>query len=118
MSFCATPNPRPTPAQPKITVPNPPPNLCPTPCPTPAQPLPNRGAQPPPPKGGGYKASRPQAYGSSHSVLSEEIAALARRVRSLSISHREPERFHEEKSDIEHQLQSIARSIKSKSPKG
>lgn len=77
-----------------------------------------RANVPPPPKGGEYKASRPQARSSSLCVLSDEIAALARRVRRLSVSHRHPERFHEEKSEIEHQLHCLARSIHPNPTKG
>ena len=73
---------------------------------------------PSPPKGGGYTASRPKARGSSLSVLSDEIAALAGRVRRLSVSHRHPERFHEEKSEIEHLLRCLARSIQPMPKKG
>ena len=109
------PNPRPTqkhaaqpPAQPSA---QPPAQPRPTPRPT-------VGAQPPPPKGGGYKASRPKARGSSLSVLSDEIAALAGRVRRLSVSHRHPERFHEEKSEIEHLLRGLSQAINLKATKG
>ena len=75
----------------------------------PANPRPTWGAQPPSPKGEGYKASRPIARGSSRCVLSEEIDALARRVRSLSISRHDPEHFHAEKSEIAHELRQLAR---------
>jgi hypothetical protein len=39
-------------------------------------------------------------------------------VRRLSVSHRHPERFHEEKSEIEHQLHCLARSIHPNPTKG
>jgi hypothetical protein len=93
-------------------------NPLPTPIASPFQPPSNPVFQPPSPKGEGYKASRPQARSSSLCVLSDEIAALARRVRRLTVSHRHPERFHEEKSEIEHQLHCLARSIHPNPTKG
>lgn len=77
-----------------------------------------RANVPPPPKGGEYKAIRTGLRGSSLCVLSDEIAALARRVRRLSVSHRHPERFHEEKSEIEHQLHCLARALHPNPTKG
>ncbi len=38
----------------------------------------------------------------------EALRLLARRVRHLSISSRDPERFHMEKSEIEHDLRRLA----------
>lgn len=37
---------------------------------------------------------------------------LAERVRRLVPSHRDPERFHVEKSEIEHDLRRLAREVK------
>lgn len=39
------------------------------------------------------------------------LSDLAARVARLSPSHRDPERFHEEKSEIEHALRLIAREV-------
>ena len=38
-----------------------------------------------------------------------ELAVLARRVRNLTIDRRDPEWFHEEKSEVAHVLMQIAR---------
>lgn len=42
---------------------------------------------------------------------SEVIAELARRIRCLCPNHRDPQKFHEEKSDIEHELRKLARRV-------
>ena len=39
----------------------------------------------------------------------ERLAELAKRVRRLAPSHRDPERYHVEKSEIEHELRRLAR---------
>jgi hypothetical protein len=43
-----------------------------------------------------------------------ELAELAARVRRLVPSHRDPERFHLEKSEIEHALRRLARNAKAR----
>ncbi len=43
------------------------------------------------------------------SRLSDRLSDLAHRVRRLSPSHRDPERYHVEKSQIEHELRLLAR---------
>lgn len=108
----------PTPFQPRSNPKKPVSNPLPTPVTTRFQPPSNPVFQPPPPKGGEYKASRTGLRGSSLCVLSDEIAALARRVRRLTVSHHNPERFHEEKSEIEHQLHCLARALHPNPTKG
>lgn len=44
-------------------------------------------------------------------VDAAQLAELAYRVRRLSTSHRDPERFHFDKDAIERDLRSMARSI-------
>lgn len=41
------------------------------------------------------------------------LILLAERVRRLSPSHRDPERFHEDKSEIERELRRLARRVAS-----
>lgn len=41
----------------------------------------------------------------------EKLTALADKVRRLSPSHRDPERFHEDKSEIERDLRLLARRV-------
>lgn len=41
----------------------------------------------------------------------DALAELADKVRRLSPSHRDPERFHEEKSEIERDLRRLARRV-------
>jgi len=41
----------------------------------------------------------------------EQIAELVRRIRRLSPDHRDPHRFHEEKSEIAHELSKLARKV-------
>ena len=41
----------------------------------------------------------------------QKIGDLANRIRRLCPDHRDPERFHIEKSEIEHQLRQLASSI-------
>jgi hypothetical protein len=43
--------------------------------------------------------------------LSERLDDLAHRVRGLIPSHRDPERFHEDKSAIEAELRQLSRSL-------
>ncbi|WP_164726954.1 hypothetical protein [Shimia sediminis] len=43
--------------------------------------------------------------------IGDEIAALVHRVRRLSPGHRDPHRFHEEKSEIAHDLAELARQV-------
>jgi len=43
--------------------------------------------------------------------LPDRLAELARRVGRLSPSHREPERYHEEKSEIAFELRVLARHV-------
>ena len=42
---------------------------------------------------------------------SEQIADLVRRIRKLCPDHRDPHRFHEEKSEIAHELAKLARKV-------
>jgi len=42
---------------------------------------------------------------------SEQIAELVRRIRRLCPDHRDPHRFHEEKSEIAHELTKLARKV-------
>ena len=42
---------------------------------------------------------------------SEQIADLVRRIRRLCPDHRDPHRFHEEKSEIAHELAKLARKV-------
>ncbi len=51
----------------------------------------------------------PKGGPSSHSLT---LAALARRVRALAPSHRDPEAFHVEKDEIERALRRIAGAIR------
>lgn len=44
--------------------------------------------------------------------LAAELAGLAHRVRQLTVSHRDPERFHADKSEIEHELRQLARAVR------
>jgi hypothetical protein len=57
----------------------------------------------------GVSLSRP-----SHrtSVSSRELLELATRVERLTVSHRNPERFHCEKSEIAYSLREIYRALK------
>ena len=41
----------------------------------------------------------------------EQIAELVRRIRRLCPDHRDPHRFHEEKSEIAHALTKLARRV-------
>ena len=41
----------------------------------------------------------------------DRLADLAIRVRRLTVSHRDPERFHVDKSEIEHELRRLAREL-------
>ena len=43
--------------------------------------------------------------------ISDALGDLAYRVRRLCPDHRNPERFHEEKSEIEHELRSLHRVL-------
>lgn len=43
------------------------------------------------------------------SRLSDRLSDLAQRVRRLAPSHRDPESYHAEKSEIEHQLRLLAK---------
>ncbi len=42
---------------------------------------------------------------------SEQIAKLAHRIRRLCPDHRDPHRFHEEKSEIAYELTKLARKV-------
>ena len=42
---------------------------------------------------------------------SEQIADLVQRIRRLVPDHRDPHRFHEEKSEIAHELTKLARLV-------
>lgn len=42
---------------------------------------------------------------------SEQIAELVHRIRRLCPDHRDPHRFHEEKSEIAHELTKLARKV-------
>lgn len=44
-------------------------------------------------------------------AVAEELADLAARLRRLRPSHRDPEHYHVEKSEIEHGLRRLARNI-------
>jgi hypothetical protein len=44
----------------------------------------------------------------------ERLAELAKRVRRLAPSHRDPERYHVEKSEIEHELRGLAHELGAK----
>lgn len=48
------------------------------------------------------------------SRISDQLAELAFRVRRLSPSHRNPESYHVEKSEIENELRSLSRQIEQK----
>lgn len=43
--------------------------------------------------------------------IGTEIAALVNRIRRLVPDHRDPHRFHEEKSEIAHELAKIAQRV-------
>lgn len=47
----------------------------------------------------------------------QKMAELADRLRRLCPDHRDPERFHIEKSEIEYQLRSLSRSVTPVAPK-
>lgn len=51
-------------------------------------------------------------------VVSSEIEALAHRVRRLTVSHRAPERFHIDRSEIAHALHCLARSLNHQQQRG
>lgn len=61
-----------------------------------------------PPLKGGFPT--PQDF--PRNPLASDLARLARRVRQLTVSHRDPERFHIEKSEIEHKLRQLARVVR------
>lgn len=42
---------------------------------------------------------------------SDQLSELAYRIRRLSPDHRDPHRFHEEKSEIAHELTKLARKV-------
>lgn len=42
----------------------------------------------------------------------QKIGDLANRIRRLCPDHRDPERFHIEKSEIEHQLRQLATEVR------
>lgn len=42
----------------------------------------------------------------------QKIGDLANRIRRLCPDHRDPERFHIEKSEIEHQLRRLAKGLR------
>lgn len=44
--------------------------------------------------------------------LHERVTDLGNRVARLSVSHRDPERFHLDKSDLAHELRLIAKELK------
>lgn len=48
----------------------------------------------------------------------QALGELADRLRRLRPDHRDPERFHVEKSEIEHQLRRLARQPRGSSPEG
>lgn len=107
MAESRVPNPRPTPAQPENRdaqpraqhTPNPPPN-----------PRPTGGAQPLPPKRGIYSVP-PSGVRHMPSVARTEIEALAWRVQRLMVSHRDPERFFIERSDIAGEMRRLAQRL-------
>lgn len=110
------PNARPTPPNAKIGVPNArptpaqrPPNGGPTP--------PNAGAQHLPPKGGIYSVP-PSGVRHMPVLVTTQIEELAYRVRRLTVSHRDPERFHIDKSEIAYELHCLASSLAPHSKKG
>lgn len=43
--------------------------------------------------------------------IGHEIAAIIQRIRHLVPDHRDPHRFHEEKSEIAHELAKLSRRI-------
>ncbi len=57
---------------------------------------------------------KPPSGGISRLPTSEGTALveIAERVRRLVPSHRDPERFHVEKSEIEHELRRLAREVR------
>lgn len=76
------------------------------------------GAQTPSlPKGREYSVP-PSGVRHTPFVVSAEIEALAHRVRRLSVSHRDPERFHIDKSEIAHALHCLARCLDHQPQKG
>jgi hypothetical protein len=44
-------------------------------------------------------------------ALASDLRALADRVARLNLSHRDPERFHQDKDEIGRRLRSIARRV-------
>ena len=44
-------------------------------------------------------------------TVSQELARIARRLRHLVPDHRDPHRFHEEKSEMERQLRRLSRDL-------
>lgn len=109
MTLRKVPNPRPTPAQPKNGAPNPMPNLVPNPRPTMPNPRPTSGAQPSPPKGGDYCVP-PLGVRHKPMLVPDRIEALAARVLRLMVSHSNPERFFEERSEIAWELRKLAKA--------
>ena len=78
----------------------------------------NRSAAPPSYRGAGVRrganSGAAEKSGFPHhfrtSIASpDHVEQLARRVADLRPSHRDPERFHEEKSEIVHELHELAR---------
>lgn len=114
MADSREPNPRPTPAQPKNRGARPPAQHMPNPLPNPR---PTGGAQPLPPKGGIYSVP-PSGVRHTPVLVRSEIEDLAQRVRRLTVSHRDPERFHIDKSEIAHELHCLARSLDPHTQKG
>lgn len=51
-------------------------------------------------------------------LVRTQIEDLAYRVRRLTVSHRDPERFHIDKSEIAHELHCLASSLAPHSKKG
>lgn len=49
----------------------------------------------------------------THSIAAEKIICLASRVRRLTPDRRDPERFHEEKSELADELRRLARALAS-----
>lgn len=46
------------------------------------------------------------------SVICERLEALSSRVRRLTVSHRDPEAFHTERSSIAHDIQKLADELR------
>lgn len=67
--------------------------------------VPGRTNRTPPLKGGVFGVVRPLV----REDLPGMLVDLAHRVRRLAPSHRDPESYHVEKSEIEHALRSLAR---------